>query len=51
MCGHGDIQFHAWETEHMMASAAISAFDAELLGDNEQVFDASVARIIAHGIE
>ena len=34
-----------------MAAAAAPAFDAELFGDNQQVVDASVARIVAHGIE
>jgi len=34
-----------------MASATVPAFDAKLLGDNQQVFDAPIAWIVAHGIE
>jgi hypothetical protein len=35
----------------MMATAAVPAFDVELPGNNQQVVDAPIARIVAHDIQ
>ena len=51
MRGHGDIHFHTWETEYVMASITVPAFDAKLLGDSQQISDTPITRIVAHGIK
>ena len=47
----GDIHFHTVEAKHVVATAIVPTFDIILLGNNQQVVDAPIARIVAHGIE